>query len=54
MRHERDAWHTPPVDALFLHRKVAGLYLLAARLQARVDVARLFARYHSSPAAITS
>jgi predicted unusual protein kinase regulating ubiquinone biosynthesis (AarF/ABC1/UbiB family) len=45
MRHERDAWHTPPVDALFLHRKVAGLYLLAARLQARVDIASLFARY---------
>ncbi|MEC5208461.1 putative unusual protein kinase regulating ubiquinone biosynthesis (AarF/ABC1/UbiB family) [Vogesella perlucida] len=45
MRHERDAWHTPPVDALFLHRKVAGLYLLAARLQARVDIAALFARH---------
>ncbi|WP_417583079.1 ABC1 kinase family protein [Nitrincola sp.] len=25
-------WHSPPVDALFLHRKLAGLYLLFARL----------------------
>lgn len=26
-------WHSPPVDALFLHRKLAGLYLLFARLK---------------------
>lgn len=38
---ERDFWHTPPADALFLHRKLGGLYLLAARLRARVDVGRL-------------
>jgi predicted unusual protein kinase regulating ubiquinone biosynthesis (AarF/ABC1/UbiB family) len=31
-------WHTPPADAVFLHRKLGGLYLLAARLRARVDV----------------
>lgn len=41
----RDFWHTPPVDALFLHRKIGGLYLLAARLQARVDIAACFAPY---------
>ena len=35
---ERDFWHTPPADALFLHRKLGGIYLLAARLGARVDV----------------
>ena len=40
---ERDFWHTPPADALFLHRKLGGLYLLAARLRARVDVAALAA-----------
>ncbi|MCK6388076.1 MAG: AarF/ABC1/UbiB kinase family protein [Zoogloea sp.] len=39
---DRDFWHTPPVDALFLHRKIGGLYLLAARLQARVDIRALF------------
>jgi predicted unusual protein kinase regulating ubiquinone biosynthesis (AarF/ABC1/UbiB family) len=38
---ERDFWHTPPADALFLHRKLGGLYLLAARLKARVDVRAL-------------
>ncbi len=31
-------WHTPPVDALFIHRKLAGLYLIAARLKAKVDL----------------
>jgi predicted unusual protein kinase regulating ubiquinone biosynthesis (AarF/ABC1/UbiB family) len=38
---KKDAWHTPPADAIFLHRKLAGLYLLAARLGARVDVRAL-------------
>lgn len=42
---EQDYWHTPPADALFLHRKLGGMYLLAARLRARVDVAALFAPY---------
>lgn len=35
---DRDFWHVPPADALFLHRKLGGLYLLAARLKARVNV----------------
>ncbi|MCH8553357.1 MAG: AarF/ABC1/UbiB kinase family protein [Natronospirillum sp.] len=35
---EQEYWHSPPMDALFLHRKVAGLYLLAVRLQAQVDM----------------
>ncbi len=39
---EQDYWHTPPADALFLHRKIGGLYLLAARLKAKVDVNQLF------------
>ena len=33
---DRDFWHTPPADALFLHRKLGGMYLLAAKLKARV------------------
>jgi len=45
---DRDFWHTPPVDALFLHRKIGGLYLLAARLGARVDIRRLFLP-HAAP-----
>lgn len=39
---DRDFWHIPPIDTLFLHRKLGGLYLLAARLKARVDVRQLF------------
>jgi predicted unusual protein kinase regulating ubiquinone biosynthesis (AarF/ABC1/UbiB family) len=38
-------WHTPPADAVFLHRKLGGLYLLAARLHARVDVRTILERY---------
>ena len=34
----RDFWHIPPMDALFLQRKFAGMYLLAAKLRARVNV----------------
>lgn len=41
---EQDYWHTPPADALFLHRKLGGLYLLAAKLRARVNVGGLFAQ----------
>lgn len=40
-----DAWHTPPPDILFLHRKMGGLYLIATRLQARLDVKSIFERY---------
>ena len=38
-------WHTPPADAIFLHRKLGGLYLLAARLHAKVDVRTILERY---------
>ena len=44
---DRGFWHTPPADALFLHRKLGGLYLLAARLKARVDIG-LLAQQHLS------
>lgn len=42
---EKGYWHTPPADALFLHRKLGGMYLLANRLQARVDVGKLASAY---------
>ncbi len=42
---EKEAWHTPPADAIFLHRKLGGLYLLAARLKARVDFRPLLGRH---------
>ena len=38
---EKDFGHTPPADAVFLHRKLGGLYLLAARLKARVNLRAL-------------
>lgn len=41
-------WHTPPVDAMFIHRKLAGLYLMAAKLKVQVDVKTLFAPYSQS------
>ncbi|WP_296420315.1 ABC1 kinase family protein [Pseudooctadecabacter sp.] len=36
-----------PVDALFLQRKFAGMFLLAARLQARVPVAKMLEHWIS-------
>jgi hypothetical protein len=42
---ERDFWHIPPIDTLFLHRKLGGLFLLAARLKARVNVRQLVMPY---------
>jgi predicted unusual protein kinase regulating ubiquinone biosynthesis (AarF/ABC1/UbiB family) len=38
-------WHTPPADAVFLHRKLGGLYLLAARLRAKIDVRSILEKY---------
>lgn len=38
---EKDFWHVPPMDALYLQRKFGGTYLLGARLRARVDVRAL-------------
>ncbi|MDD1793309.1 AarF/ABC1/UbiB kinase family protein [Enterovibrio sp. ZSDZ42] len=39
---EQGYWHTPPADALFLHRKIGGLFLLAARLNAKVNLREAF------------
>ncbi|MEE2000615.1 AarF/ABC1/UbiB kinase family protein [Alkalimonas sp. MEB108] len=42
---QHNYWHTPPADAIFLHRKIGGLYLLAARLKAKVNVRALLQPY---------
>ncbi|WP_274025701.1 ABC1 kinase family protein [Vibrio parahaemolyticus] len=42
---EQDYWHTPPADAIFLHRKIGGMYLLAARIGAKVNIRRLVQPY---------
>ena len=38
---DKAAWHIPPADILFVQRKISGTALLAARLEARVDVRAL-------------
>ncbi len=37
--------HTPPVNTIFLHRKLGRLFLLAIKLNAQVDVRALFKPY---------
>ncbi|MBB4084649.1 ABC1 kinase family protein [Sphingomonas carotinifaciens] len=49
MAEDRDTWHLPPVDTLFVQRKVSGTALLCARLKARVDVRGMVEGYrHAS------
>ena len=38
MIEDRESWHLPPAETLFVQRKVSGTALLGARLGARVDV----------------
>lgn len=45
VRGYRDIWRAPPIDAVYFHRKVAGMYLLATRLKARVNVYQLVQRW---------
>ena len=35
---DKATWHVPPADILFVQRKISGTALLAARLEARVEV----------------
>ena len=37
----QEFWQAPPMDAVFFHRKLAGMFLLASRLKARVNVHRV-------------
>ena len=34
-------WQAPPTDAVYFHRKLGGMFLLASRLKARVNVYQL-------------
>lgn len=43
----QEQWHTPPIDALFIHRKIVGLYLLATTLGVQVNVRSLFEKFQS-------
>jgi predicted unusual protein kinase regulating ubiquinone biosynthesis (AarF/ABC1/UbiB family) len=45
MAQDRATWHLPPIDTLFVQRKVSGTALLCARLKARVDVRAMIEGY---------
>ncbi len=34
----RDAWQAPPTESVFFHRKLGGMFMMAGRLGARVDL----------------
>lgn len=42
---DRELAHVPPAATLFLHRKIGGMYLMAARLRARVALRPMVERY---------
>ncbi|MFK8048721.1 MAG: ABC1 kinase family protein [Halioglobus sp.] len=41
----RDFWQAPPTDAVYFHRKLGGMFMLASRLKARVNVYQLLQRW---------
>jgi hypothetical protein len=41
----REFWRTPPSDVVYFHRKVGGMFMLASRLKARVNVYQLTQRW---------
>lgn len=46
---DRDTWHVPHVETLFVQRKISGTALLCARLKARVDIRGLAAEAIGNP-----
>lgn len=42
---DRELAHVPPAATLFLHRKIGGMYLMAAKLRARVALRAMVKRY---------
>ena len=42
---DRGFTSAPPTDIMLMQRKLAGVFMLAARLRARIDVGQLFAPY---------
>ena len=44
-RQSRAFWQAPPTDAVYFHRKLGGMFLLASRLKARVNVHQLITRF---------
>ena len=46
---DRANWRLPPAELFFIQRKLGGMYHLAARLRARVDVGALLRVYLAQP-----
>jgi len=44
-----DLWSMPPIDTLFVHRKIGGMYLLASRLGATINVRSLLEAFATRP-----
>jgi predicted unusual protein kinase regulating ubiquinone biosynthesis (AarF/ABC1/UbiB family) len=42
---ERELSHVPPAETLFLHRKIGGIYMIAAKLKARVELRPIVEKY---------
>ncbi|MDP5071376.1 MAG: AarF/UbiB family protein, partial [Congregibacter sp.] len=40
-----DFWHAPPTDVVYFHRKLGGIFMLAAKMDARVNVHALMQRW---------
>jgi predicted unusual protein kinase regulating ubiquinone biosynthesis (AarF/ABC1/UbiB family) len=45
MAEDRATWHVPPIDTLFVQRKISGTALLCARLKAKVEVRSMIEGY---------
>ena len=45
---KRELWHVPPAEMIFIQRKFGGMYMLATRLRASVNVHALMQRYVSA------
>ncbi len=45
---DRELSHVPPAATLFLHRKIGGIYLMAAKLRARVALRPMVAAYRGT------
>jgi predicted unusual protein kinase regulating ubiquinone biosynthesis (AarF/ABC1/UbiB family) len=41
----RDFWQVPPTEAVYFHRKLGGIFMLASRLKARVNVHQLISQF---------
>lgn len=42
---DKSNWHIPPIDTLFVQRKIGGMFMLASRLNAIIDVRKIMQPY---------